>query len=466
MKETTLNANGRLPVWRRVCYGFTDAGGNFTFSIISSYLMVFYTDVVGLTPLVISTIMLVARIWDAINDPMMGVIADKTKSRWGRYRPYLLFAAPILGVMTVLTFCTPHLFGFSQILYCALTYILCGMAYTATSVAGVSLANVLSPNNQERITLISFRGAISNVASLITSAAMMPIILHFGGGDASSADGYFYAALIFSIAGTICYWIAFAGTKEVINPVAEGKKVSVKESLMTAFQDKNVRSLLVGYLIYMCGVFGRVGIMVYFFLYVVEQPTWMATASVVMTIAMMAPNFITPFLTKRFEKRNLIAAFLVLGFIGGVIMFLGGNMSSLPVICFGTALFHGCGAGVGGFAYGLIAEIIDDMEVRTGNRADAIVSSVTSFAVKLGNAIAGSAGIAVLVAVGYVANEVQSAATKTSMNAVINIVPGVLYLIAIIPFALIKMNNKKAAENTKILQERRVAGNDTGGITC
>ncbi len=106
------------------------------------------------------------------------------------------------------------------------------------------------------------------------------------------------------------------------------------------------------------------------------------------------------------------------------------------------------------------------MEVRTGNRADAIVSSVTSFAVKLGNAIAGSAGIAVLVAVGYVANEVQSAATKTSMNAVINIVPGVLYLIAIIPFALIKMNNKKAAENTKILQERRVAGNDTGGITC
>lgn len=460
MRETTIDENGRLPVWRRVCYGFTDAGGNFTFSIISSYLMVFYTDVVGLTPLAISTIMLAARIWDAVNDPMMGVIADKTKSRWGRYRPYLLFASPLLAILTVLTFTKPNLFGMSQILYCAGTYILCGMAYTATSVAAVSLANVLSPNNQERITLISFRGAISNIASLITSAAMMPIILYFGDGDASSPDGYFYAAVIFSVAGTICYWIAFGGTKEVINPVAEGKNVSVKESLLTAFKDGNVRALLIGYLIYMCGVFGRVGIMVYFFIYVVEQPAWMATASVIMTFAMMVPNFITPLLTKRFEKRKLIMMFLVLGFFGGVVMFIGGNMSNLFVICLGTALFHGCGAGVGGFAYGLIAEIIDDMEVRTGNRADAIVSSVTSFAVKLGNAIAGSAGIALLVAVGYTANEIQSTATQTAMNAVINIIPGILFLIAIIPFTMIKMNNQKATDNSRILSERRKAAKE------
>lgn len=455
-QQSSAGVNGRLPMWRRGCYGFTDAGGNFTFSIVSSYLMVFYTDVVGLVPLVISAIMLIARIWDAVNDPMMGVIADKTKSRWGRYQPYLLFCAPVLGFMTVLAFTNPNLFGIAKIIYCALTYILCGMAYTATSVASVSLANVLTPDNQERITLISFRGAISNIASFITSATMMPMILYFGGGSASNADGYFYAAVIFSVAGTVCYWIAFAGTKEVINPVAEGKSISVKESLLITFHDRNVRALLAAYLLYMCGVFGRIGIMVYLFLYVVEQPAWMAVTSVAMTISMMFPNFITPFLTKRFEKRTLVITFLILGFFGGIVIFAGSDYMSLPLICLGTALYHGCGAGVGGFSYGLIAEIIDDMEVRTGSRTDAIVSSVTSFSVKLGNAIAGSVGIAALIAVGYVANETQTAATKNAMNIVINIAPGFLYLLSIIPFTMIKMNNQKADENYRILAERRV----------
>lgn len=195
--------------------------------------------------------------------------------------------------------------------------------------------------------------------------------------------------------------------------------------------------------------------MIYFFTYVVEQPMWMATAGVVMTFAMMVPNFITPFLTKRFEKKQLIITFLIIGFFGGIIMFFGGNISNLPVICIGTALFHGCGAGVGGFAYGLIAEIIDDMEVRTGKRADAIVSSVTSFSVKLGNAVAGSVGIMALAAVGFVANTQHSESVKMAMSAVINIAPGILFLLAIIPFALIKMNNKKASENMEILAERR-----------
>lgn len=149
----------------------------------------------------------------------------------------------------------------------------------------------------------------------------------------------------------------------------------------------------------------------------------------------------------------MIAA-LVLGFIGGVIMFFGATVSSLVIICIGTAMFHGCGSFCGTVAFGLVAEIVDDMEVRTGNRADAIVLSVTSFSVKLGNAIAGSVGVAALAAVGYVANATQSAGTKMAMNGVINIAPGVLFLLAIIPFAMIRMNNEKAAKNAAILAER------------
>ena len=445
---------GRLPLWRRAAYGFTDAGGNFAFSMVSSYLTVFYTDVVGLTPAVISIIMLIARVWDGVNDPMMGIIADKTKTRWGKYRPYLLFGAPVLAILTLLTFTCPGWTGPTQILYCAITYILSGMAYTATGVAGTALANVLTRNNQERMVLISFRGAISSIATLITSAATMPLILHFGNGNASSAHGYFWTVVIYAVLGTICYWIAFAGTKEVIVPEAGQQQGSMLDGLKMAFGDSNIRRLLIGYLLYMCGVFGRVGIMVYFFLYVVENPLWLSTAGAVMTIAMAAPNFIAPFLTKRFEKRTLMISCLIIGAIGGGSIFLGGNMMSLPVILIGTALFHGCGAAIGTFSFGMIAEIIDDMEVRTGKRVDAIVLSVTSFSVKLGNAIAGSVGVLLLGAVGYVANEVQTAGTKVAMSGVINLLPAALFLVTIIPFARITMNSKKAAENQAVLMER------------
>ena len=364
MGNNTSANSGRLPVWRRAAYGFTDAGGNFAFGMVSSYLTVFYTDVVGLTPAVISVIMLIARIWDGVNDPMMGIICEKTHSRWGRYRPYLLFGAPVLGICTVLAFTNPGWTGPTQALYCGITYILAGMAYTVTGVASQALANVITRDNQERMILISFRGAISSVATLITSAATMPMILKFGGGNASSADGYLWTVVIYAVLGTICYWIAFAGNKEVIT-VNPGESIPIGKSLKIAFGDANIRKMLIGYLLYMCGVFGRIGIMVYFFLYVVEQPLWLSIAGTVMTFAMAAPNFVAPFLAKRFEKKNIILSCLILGALGGGILFLGGMMMNLPLILVGTAMFHGCGAAVGTVSFGLIAEIIDDMEVRT-----------------------------------------------------------------------------------------------------
>lgn len=460
MSNTVTSKEGRLPFWRRVCYGCTDAGGNFAFSMVSSYLTVFYTDVVGLTPAVISLIMLIARIWDGINDPMMGIIAEKTNTKWGRYRPYLLFGAPILGFVTVLAFTKPGWTGVTSILYCGITYILAGMAYTVTGVAGTALANVLTRNNQERMVLISFRGAISSIATLITSAATMPLILYFGGGEQSSAKGYFWTVLLYAILGTICYWICFAGTKEVVIPEKEARSVSVVENLKLVFGDSNIKKMLLGYLLYMCGVFGRVGIMVYFFLYVVEQPMWLSAAGTVMTIGMALPNFIAPFLTKRFEKKTLMIICLIIGAIGGGIIFVGGNSMSLPLILVGTILFHGCGAAVGTFSFALIAEIIDDMEVRTGKRADAIVLSVTSFSVKIGNALAGSLGVVILAAVGFVANTHHTEAVKFAMNGVINILPAILFLITLIPFGMIKMNGAKAAENQKILMQRQEEKNN------
>lgn len=451
--------NERISWIQKVGYGLGEAGGNFSFSIVSTYLTVFYTDIVGLAPMAISIIMLVARVWDAINDPMMGIIAEKTNTRLGKYRPYLLFAPPLLAVFTALAFYNPGWFGIKSILYCAITYILTGMSYTATGVAFQALANVMTRNNEERMILISLRGLIGNIATLVVNATMMPVILYFGEGDTSNGRGYFLAAIVFGIIGTVCYWITFATSKERITeqPVKDEKKESIMKNVILAFKEPDIRKLLIGYLFYMSGVFARVGIMAYMFIYICNEPNWMAVAGTVMTFAMMVPNLIQPYFAKRFDKKKIMIVSLVIGFIGGIILFIGGQIVNLPIICIGTALYHGCGTMCGGIAFGLIAEIIDDMEVRTGKRADAIVLSVTSFAVKLGNAIAGSVGILALSAVGFVANAELTAGTKVAMNGVINLGTGVLFLLACIPFAMIKMNNAKAKENTRILEERHSA---------
>jgi|GEM_PF-2967259 len=235
--------------------------------------------------------------------------------------------------------------------------------------------------------------------------------------------------------------------------------MKVSEGLKIAFGDSDVRKLLIGYLLYMSGIFFRVGIMVYFFMYVVEKPMWLSYAGTVMTVCMAVPSLIVPFLTKRFEKKTIMTVSLIISAIGGGILFLGGNMMNLPLILLGTGLFHGMGSMVGTVSFGLVGELVDDMEVRTGKRVDAIVLSVCSFAVKLGNAIAGTVGILLLGAVGYVANAAQTAGTKVAMNAVINVFPAILLLVAIIPFVMISMNRKKAEENSTILHG---AGNKNG----
>ena len=193
-----MNNEKKLSWGSIIGYGFGEAGTQFSWTLISNYLTVFYTDVVGLTPVVISTIMLVARIWDAINDPMFGTIAERhTHTRWGRFRPYIMFGAPILALTNCLTFLNLDISNGAKSFWCGLTYILCGMAYTAVSISVGSLANCMTTSNHERVTLNSSRNILGNVAAMILSACTMPIILFFGNGSTERRRSFFLCRSFF-----------------------------------------------------------------------------------------------------------------------------------------------------------------------------------------------------------------------------------------------------------------------------
>lgn len=457
----TMMAEDKVSLKSKVCYGMAEVGSQFSWTLISSYLTFFYTNVVGLTPVVISAIMLIARIWDAINDPMMGMIAERTRSRWGRFRPYLLWGAPVLALFNVLTFTALDISPTAKSLFCAFSYIFCGMAYTAVSICTGSLANVMTRDNDQRMQLGAFRGVGSAVAGFIISACTMPMILYFGKGDQNAPQGYFIAAIIYSIVAMFCFWIAFGGTKEVITLPPTQKKVRMVDSLKIAFSDYNTLCMLVGMVLFLTGIFGRLGVMMYYFVYVLQNPGLMAGAAMAMTIGSALPNLYVPFLTARFDKKKLMAFSCGLCAIACGIMFVGaldGMSATVGIVTAYVGMFLlGFCNWVALCNYGLTAEIIDDTQVRKNVRADGTIYSCISFSTKLGNAIGGSVGVLLLAAVGYVATEnVQTPSAVLGMNAVINLGPALMFVLAIIPFMMIHMTNKKGKENSELLAQREL----------
>lgn len=448
-----------LSVWNKLGYGMGEAGSQFIWSLISSYLTLYYTDVVGLLPAGISFIMLIARIWDAVNDPMFGAIAENTNSKMGRYRPYILFGAPILAVLNCLTFLNLDLSSTGKILWCAITYIGCGMAYTAVNISVGCLANSMTADNRQRVSLNAFRGIMGGIVQILMGAVTMPMIMKFGQGSTSDGRGYFLTAVILSILSIPCFLICVAFTKENIGNKRYQKRDSTTLALFRSFQytfsDRNALLLILAELTFLTGIFGRLGIMAYYFIYILNQPKMIAVFATAMSAGMMIVNFYAPFLLNRINKKTVGAISSLLQALCCVLFFFMGQMRMSFVI---VALGFAYGAtNLGGIvSYTLGAEIIDDNWLRCGIRSDGVIYSCISFSTKLGNAIGGAVGILAIGLVGFKANTQMSTATLTKMNAVINFGPAIMFLMAAVLFALNGMTNELGRENEEKLKEKMV----------
>ncbi len=450
MKNNITNKSGKLSVWTKIGYGMGEAGSQFSFTLISSYLTIFYSDVVGLAPAAISIIMLVARVWDAVNDPMFGAIAENTRTRLGRFRPYILLGAPVLALFNCLTFLKLDLPDEWKILWCAFTYIGCGMAYTVVNISVGCLANSMTAVNKERVSLNAYKGVISGISAMIINAFTMPLILHFGNQSTSSARGYFMAAVIFSIVSVVCFWICAGTSREVIKPKREQRRQSALRALIRSFQytlsDRDAVLLILAMFIFLTGLFGRIGIMGYYFIYNLKNPLLLATFATAMSGGNMVVNLYAPYFLNKVDKKWIgVFSAICQSLCCVAFFFLGEIQAEAAIIIVG--FLYGATNIVPLVSTGLGAEIIDDNWVRTGIRSDGIIYSCISFSTKFGNAIGGSIGIVVLGAVGFVANSEMTPQILTRMNAVINFGPVIFFIISAILFGMNRMTNKKGQEN-------------------
>lgn len=438
---------------RKIGYGMGEAGSQLSWTLISSYLTVYYSDVVGLTPIIISTVMLVARILTAFWNPVFGSIAENTHTKWGRYRPYILFGTPFLALFSCLMFLNINGSTTLKAIWCTVTYLICSILYTMVNGAETYIPMSMTTVNTERVSLNAVKGIVSNVASVIMSAVTMPMLIFFGGGNSSTSKSYFMVALIFAILSVPCFYICYFSSKEVVSggSLAQNEKRNVIAEIFKSFwetiKDRDSGMLILAMILFLTGIFGRLGVMLYYFIYIVHKPMLMASFSTAMMLGMLVVNFYTPYLLNHFDKKYVGVLSCVLEIICCVIFFFSKN--SLVIVI--TGFFYGAFNMVTLVSQGLVGEIIDDRWLRTGVRADGVIGSSIGFAAQIGNTIGGAIGIAILGAVGYVAHTDLSQAVLTRMNIVINLGPALCFALAIIPFMMIRMTNKKGRENeTKV----------------
>jgi sugar (glycoside-pentoside-hexuronide) transporter len=439
---------GRLPLWRIGIFGLGNFASNLSWTMISSYLALFYTDVVGISASAVATMLLVTRIWDAANDPIMGHVAERTRSKWGRFRPYILFGPPFLVVCTLLTFRNPGFTARGNFIYACITYTLLGMVYTAINVPYNALSMVLSRNRND-VPRIGAAGAIGMFIGMILLMNLtMPLISLFGDGDVFK--GYQTTAGVYVLVGMILFWVVFAGTKEAIS-FTKKSNVSHLESFKILFKSRNIVCYILQSVLFMIGNMGRMGIQVYYYLHVVKRPDLMG---IFMSMQLIIAFLVVPFgpaLARKigFKKSAVVGwAFPVVG----VALVYFADVTNIPFLFF-ALIIYGLGAiGNGG---GLLRDAIDEAEYKTGVRIDGTVSGFNGFATKTGGAIGSSFGLLVMGISGYVGGQEITPKIAAGINQAVNLVPLIVMIVSIIPLFFYNLSEAEGKRMHNELEARR-----------
>ena len=433
-------------------YGLGEVGCQLSWYMINSYLNIFYTDIVGLSGAAISAIVLIARVWDTINDPMMGQIADRTHTRWGKFRPWLMFDPPFLALFNVLTFTAFPVQGAMKAILCAICYIGAGMAYTACSISYQALLNVIEVDSRKRQILATARSTGASIIGIILSLVAMPIILHFSstfqadGTKMADGHGYFMGTLLISLLMMPVFWLCAAMCKETYTDELHKDHVENAgfiENMKGLFQNDQLLMVVIATVLGAICVTGRYGILVYHVIYVVGGPQYIATMFTAMTVGQLVGTLTVPWGTKVFGKKKYMIIMNVVMALGFVALFL--NPTNNPAYLISMSFIGALGFGAPAICYGMVGDSLEYADWKLGKRQEGLAASLLSFGVKLATALCAPV-VMLLFAVGYVPNAEQTEAAKHGINFMVNMLPAILALVSCIPLIWYKLDEKRVAE--------------------
>lgn len=422
------NQNQKLNKFSMMMYGMGDLASQFVWTFVGTYLTVYYTDIVGLAPAAASAIMLIARIWDGVNDPMMGMIAERTNTKWGRFRPYILFGSPFLALFSVLTFTGPFGNGTAGVIWAAFTYIVAGMLYTLVNIPYGSMAAVMTTDDHERNMLNSFRSVGMNLGMVIVNSLSSILMLAFShGSKTATQSGYFTTVLIYAIISLPMFFGVFKTAREVVKPI-RSEKVPMSVTLKNVIGNRHLMIVFVIMLLQMTGFMGRIAVTAYYVIYCLGSFTLISILMTIPSIGGALCSMLVVPLVKRFGKKNVLGASFLIQALGLFVVYFS-DFSNIGMIIFGHILYGIANIGFP-ITLTMVADSVDYQELESGIRTDGTAYATYGLATKIGNAVGGSLGILALSYFGYQPNVQQSVATQNGINLVVNLVPAVLFVLA------------------------------------
>ena len=444
---------GALTLREKAGYGLGDFGFNLYWANISAFLLIFYTDVMGLAAAAVGTMMLVTKLVDAVTDPLVGALADRTRSRWGRFRPYLLFGAIPMALTGVLTWTVPDLDPDGRLLWAYATFTLMMLAYTVLSMPYSALSGVMTNDTQQRTTLISFRFIAAFAGTTLVNWLTLDLVQWLGRGD--EALGWQLTLGLYGVIAAATFATVFLTTRERITPPPQ-QRSPIRQDISDLLHNKPWLVLFVLALVIMVTIVMRSGSLVYFLKYNIGRPDLTGLFLGMYSVALAVGAASTPLLTRLMDKRSLLMCLMAgVGVLSCAMYFVPAD-SIWGLFAINTAIGLLLGP-KSPLAFSMYADCADYTEWKTGRRATAMTFAAATFSQKLGGALASAVIAWVLAYLGYVANEAQTDASQQGIAMLLTLFPGVVALLAAWLVSAYPLNDVALAQVQDELQARRDA---------
>jgi GPH family glycoside/pentoside/hexuronide:cation symporter len=459
----------KLSIGEKIGYSLGDSAANFIFQAVMMFLLFFYTDVLGISPAAAGWIFLATRIWDAFNDPMMGAIADRTKTRWGKFRPWVLWSAIPFGAIGILMFTAPNLSYTGKIIYALVTYNLMMMIYTVNNVPYCALTGVLTGDLHERTSLAQYRFIFAMLATMAVKSFSLDLVKFFGNGN--QAKGFQMTMVVFCSLAVIFFVITFFTTKERVRPDPK-QKTSLKLDFLDLIT--NPAWLAIVFLTVFVFIYLSIqnGIIPYYFRYYVDKEAilnyrlpyfrnnlsgyeeafrYFNMLGMIVTLALIP---LAKPLAKMFGKRN---TFLVCLFFtaASATAYLFVPRDAIGAMFILQILVSGFYAPTIPMLWAMIADVADYGEWKTGRRATGMTFSATTFGLKMGLSLGGALSGWLLAYYGFIANQEQTEFALKGIRWMMSIIPAIPFFIGVAVLFLYKIDKKTEIVMTQELIERR-----------
>lgn len=404
----------------KIGYGFGDMASSMFWKLFGSYLMIFYTDVFGLSATVVGTMFLVTRIWDSAFDPIVGVIADRTHSRWGKFRPYLLYLAVPFAIIGVLTFMTPDLEDTGKVIYAYFTYSLMMMVYSAINVPYASLLGVISSDPKERNILSTYRMTFAYIGSFIALLLFMPMVNYFSEGY-NAQRGWTMSVVVIALICAVLFYGCFAWTKERVKSISQQQNL-LKDDLKDLLNNRPWWILLGAGVAALVFNSIRDGATVYYFKYFIIEENYTTASFLGISFVLsglylavgQAANIggviLAAPISNRIGKRATYMWAMAIATIFSVLFYWLDRENILMIFVF-QIIISVCAGSIFPLLWSMYADCADYSELKTGNRATGLIFSSSSMSQKFGWAIGSAITGWLLSYFGFQANMVQNQAT-------------------------------------------------------